>query len=71
MTFLLRIPSMEEIFNRLKKRSTESIEKIKLRMERIDYELSKQTLYDYTVVNDDLSVALSEIEKIIEKEKNN
>ena len=40
-------------------------------MERIDYELSKQSLYDYTVVNDDLTVALSEIEKIIEKEKNN
>ncbi len=68
---MLLPPSKEEIFNRLKKRSTESIEKINLRMERIDYELSKQSLYDYTVVNDDLTVALSEIEKIIEKEKNN
>ena len=70
LLIMLLPPSKEEIFNRLQKRSTESIDKIKLRMERIDYELSKQSLYDYTVVNDDLEIALNEIEQIIEKEKN-
>lgn len=60
--------SREEIERRLRKRKTEDEEKIKLRMQRIDYELSKSDLYDYVVKNDDLSVAVSEIENIIKKE---
>ena len=67
---MLTPPSKEEIRNRLIKRSTESIEKINLRMERIDFELGKSDLYDYVVVNDDLEKAITEIENIIEKEKN-
>lgn len=63
-------PSIEELENRLVKRNTESIEKIKLRMQRIDYELDKSDLYDYTVVNNDLSKAIAQVEKIINKEKN-
>lgn len=63
-------PSIEEVRNRLIKRSTESIEKIDLRMQRIDYELSKKDLYDYAVVNDDLITAVEEIENIIKLEKN-
>jgi guanylate kinase len=67
---MLLPPSIEEIRNRLKKRNTESEEKINQRMQRIDYELSKQSLYDYTVVNDDLDMALKEIKEIIKLEKN-
>lgn len=63
-------PSLEEIRNRLIKRSTESIEKIELRMKRIGYELDKEKLYDYSVVNDDLEQAVSRIEEIIRIEKN-
>jgi len=67
---MLLPPSVEEVRNRLIKRSTESLEKINLRMERIDYELAKSNLYDYSVVNDDLLTAIKEIENIIESEKN-
>ncbi len=67
---MLLPPSREEVRNRLIKRSTESLDKIELRMERIDYELSKQSLYDYTVINDKLDVALNDVEEIINKEKN-
>ena len=62
-------PSLEEVRNRLIKRNTESLEKINLRMQRIDYELGKKDLYDYTVINDDLDVAVKEIENIIKSEK--
>lgn len=62
-------PSVEEIRNRLVKRSTESMEKIELRMKRIDYELAKRDLYDYTVINDDLEDAVKDVEAIINKEK--
>ncbi len=67
---MLLPPSTEEIRNRLIKRSTENANKINLRMQRIEYELSKKDLYDYAVVNDDLSVAINEVEEIIKKEKN-
>ena len=63
-------PSLEEVEKRLVKRNTESLEKIKLRMERIDYELGKSELYDYTVVNDKLEQAIIDVENIIKKEKN-
>ncbi len=63
-------PSKEELENRLIHRNTESLEKIKLRMQRIEYELEKQSLYDYSVVNDNLEQAIEEIEQIINKEKN-
>ncbi len=63
-------PSIEEIEKRLINRNSEALEKIKLRMERIEYELSKKELYDYVVVNDDLIQAIYEIEEIIKKEKN-
>lgn len=63
-------PSLEEVRRRLIARGTESIEKINLRMQRIDYELGKSNLYDYTVINDDLEKAVIDVEKIIENEKN-
>ncbi len=63
-------PSLEEVEKRLIKRSTESLEEIKLRMQRIDYELEKSALYDYTVVNDKLEQAMIDVQSIIEKEKN-
>ena len=70
LLIMIAPPSIEELENRLIHRNTESLEKIKLRMQRIDYELEKASLYDYTVVNDDLEQAIEEIEKIIDKEKN-
>jgi len=63
-------PSTEEIKNRLIKRNTETLEKIELRMQRIDYELEKKKFYDYTVINDDLNEAITDIENIINQEKN-
>ncbi len=63
-------PSLDEVRNRLMKRGTESKNKIELRMSRIEYELDKQSLYDYAVVNDQLDQAISDIESIIKKEKN-
>ena len=70
LLIMLTPPSKEEIKNRLLKRSTESEEKINLRMQRIDYELDKVSLYDYSVVNDELYRALKEIQDIIKTEKN-
>ena len=70
LLIMIAPPSLEEVEKRLIKRSTESIEEIKLRMQRIDYELEKSNLYDYTVINDKLDQAIIDVEKIINKEKN-
>lgn len=70
LLIMIAPPSVEEICNRLMKRNTESEEKIKLRMQRLDYELGMSDKYDYVVINDDLTKAVQDIEKIIENEKN-
>ncbi len=63
-------PSLSELKDRLIKRKTESLEKIELRMQRIEYELGKKDLYDYTVINDDLEETVIKIENIIKAVKN-
>lgn len=62
-------PDMQELERRLKKRGTESDEKIALRISRAEYELSKSDKYDYCVVNDDVTRAAESILAIIRKEK--
>lgn len=62
-------PDKEELKKRLIMRGTENEESIERRLSRLEYELSKQNEYDYTVVNGDLDTAVAEIENII-KNKN-
>lgn len=62
-------PDKEELKKRLFGRGTENEESIERRLSRLEYELSKQNEYDYTVVNGDLDTAVAEIENII-KNKN-
>ena len=62
-------PDMQELERRIKKRGTESDEKIALRISRAEYELSKSDKYDYCVVNDEVTRAAESILAIIRKEK--
>ena len=66
---MLLPPDIETLKSRLKGRGTESDDKIAERIERVDYELGKKDLYDYTVVNDDLGETVKNIEKILKSEK--
>lgn len=61
-------PSTEELRKRLLTRGTECTEKIEERLARMDYELSKCSEYDYTVVNDSLDKAVENIMTIIKKD---
>lgn len=58
-------PDVKTLRARLCGRKTESEDKIKERLERMKYELSKKRYYDYAVVNGDLDVAVAEIEDIV------
>lgn len=60
-------PDESALRARLLHRSSESVEKIEERVQRMRYEISKKDFYDYTVINDDLPTAVAEIENFIEK----
>ncbi len=60
-------PSMAELKRRLQGRGTETEEEIENRLSRIEYELSKQYLYDYVVVNDELESAIARLSEIIDE----
>ncbi|WAM34768.1 guanylate kinase [Caldicellulosiruptor morganii] len=62
-------PSMQELYNRLKKRATETDQEIEARMNIARGEIRLLQEYDYCVVNDDVDKAVEAIEKIIEVEK--
>ena len=61
-------PSREELYARLKGRSTEGEDEISRRLDRADYELSKRPFYDFVIINDDLETAVDKVEAILKKE---
>lgn len=60
-------PDIDELVNRLKKRKTEDEESLKKRIERAKMELSLKEHFDYTVLNDNLEHAVTEIKSLIKK----
>ena len=62
-------PDENELKARLLKRGSEDGKSIAERLSRMDYEVSKKSEYDFTVINDDLQTAVEEIERIIKSAK--
>ncbi len=64
-------PSIEELIQRLKKRSTESSVDLELRLNTAEKEIEQLFIFDYVVVNwwDEVDRAVSEIMAIITAEK--
>jgi len=60
-------PSVEELKKRLIGRSTETDDKINMRIAKAEQELSYAPQFDVVIVNDDLEKALTEAEKILER----
>lgn len=58
-------PTVEEIYNRLHKRDTESEEVILKRMQRGSEEVNVIERYDYLLINDDLSETVSTLHDIV------
>jgi len=58
-------PSVEELRKRLKARSTETEEKIAMRIAKAEHELSFAPRFDVVLVNDNLEQAFGEAEKIV------
>lgn len=60
-------PSMEVLEKRLRNRNTESEEAVLKRLAIAKGEIEKRVDYDFIVVNDDLSVAVEQLHKIIKE----
>ena len=58
-------PSFEALEERLIKRQTESIDKVKIRLKKAKEEMSETKLFHYVVVNDDLKEAVDNVTGII------
>lgn len=66
LAVFIKPPSVDELKKRLKKRSTESEEKINMRIAKASVELATAPQFDVTIKNYDLDVALKETEKLVE-----
>lgn len=64
-------PDVETLKTRLINRATENHEDIQTRINRFDMELQQKEFFDYVVVNNELTAAVNEANKIILKYKNN
>ncbi|WP_372949873.1 guanylate kinase [Mariniphaga sp.] len=65
LAVFVKPPSVEELKHRLKNRSTESEEKIKMRIAKAEKELEYVGKFDVIIVNDDLPKALIEAENVV------
>ncbi len=69
VSVFIQPPSMEELEHRLRKRSTETEEKIIGRLERARREFAERDKYDHVVINDDFVRAAGEFIEIMDREK--
>ena len=61
-------PSVEELERRLRDRGTETEEAILKRLSQAKVEMDHAKMYQYTVINDDLEIAIEEVLDIVRKE---
>ena len=68
VTIFVEAPSFEENERRLRARATESEGEIEERLDLAREQLSQAEEFDYRIVNDDVDLALVELEGIVRKE---
>lgn len=67
MSIFIAPPSIEELEKRLTLRGTDSLENIKIRVNKAQEELTYQSQFDKILINDNLETAKKEIESIIQQ----
>jgi len=68
LKIFIKTPSMKILKARLKARGSESKDSLDLRLKIARHELKEAKTYNYVVINDDLSKALGELQKIVCRE---
>ena len=70
LSVFVKPPSVDELKIRLKKRKTESDEKISMRIAKASVELATAPQFDKIIKNYDLEIALKEAEELVVKHLN-
>ncbi len=65
LAIFIKPPSIKELEKRLKKRSTDSIQKIQMRLDKARQEISLADDFDLIIINDDLDLALEKTSQAI------
>ena len=65
LAIFIQPPSVEVLRQRLINRGTDSMEDIKARVDKAEFEISIGPQFDYTVINDDLDTAVREVHDLI------
>lgn len=65
LSIFVKAPSIAVLEERLKKRSTETPEKIQMRIAKANHEMAYEPQFDRVIVNSDLSAALQEAETCV------
>lgn len=65
LAVFVKPPSVDELKRRLKKRKTESEERINMRIAKASVELATAPQFDYTIKNHDLQTALDEAKELV------
>jgi guanylate kinase len=66
LAVFVKPPSIDELKIRLKKRKTESNERINMRIAKASVELATAPQFDYIIKNHDLEIALNEAHDLVE-----
>ncbi len=67
LAIFIEPPSIQELEKRLKQRSTDSNEKIRMRLDKAKYEMSFAPEFDLVVTNDHLETAIQEVTQAVSK----
>lgn len=65
LSIFIQPPSVEVLRERLIKRGTDSMEDIQNRVDKAEFEISIGPQFDYTVINDDLDIAVFQVHDLI------
>jgi guanylate kinase len=63
----IKPPNMDVLKKRLENRKTEDPVTLQRRLDRVPMELEQGSQFDFQVINDDLSTAVAEVDRIIQK----
>lgn len=69
VTIFILPPSMRELRARLERRAEDAPEVIAKRLENARGEITRWTMYDYVIVNEDIQTALTEVKSILIAER--
>ncbi|MBS9523983.1 guanylate kinase [Litoribacter ruber] len=65
LAIFVKVPSLDELTERLKDRGTESEESLSRRLYKAKFEMGFENKFDVTLVNDDMEKSFAEAEKLV------